>query len=263
MMENERFTQAVNRAAERERGLHGSVGTQNEKLVHAALKNYYAPFSDEQEVRVGNFIADALGEDGIYEIQTKNLYRLKKKLELFLEISRVNLVLPVIRECGNFYVDSISGEVIKGSPPRKYRSMTRIFEELYSIREFLANERLQIIIAELKCDKIIYIDGGEIPKKRRRYDKKPPFSIIPKELTGEVRLCGKRDYRQFLPENAPDEFTKKELSKLVGEAKSSLRCEVLRSVGILKTIGKVKNANLYSLNGENENDRISDGQRRV
>ena len=43
----DKFSRAVTAAMSRERGLHGSVGTQNEKLIHAALKAYYAEFSDD------------------------------------------------------------------------------------------------------------------------------------------------------------------------------------------------------------------------
>ncbi|MGN0682321.1 MAG: hypothetical protein ACI4JY_01480, partial [Oscillospiraceae bacterium] len=77
MAENKRFSEAVKAASlHNGTGLHGSVGTQNERLIHSALKNYYAPFSDEQEIKIGSYFADAVCEDGIFEIQTSGLYRL-------------------------------------------------------------------------------------------------------------------------------------------------------------------------------------------
>ena len=73
MINADKFNKAVEAAVAREKGLHGSVGTQNEKLIHAALKNYYAEFSDEQEIKIGDFYADAVCENGIFEIQTRQL----------------------------------------------------------------------------------------------------------------------------------------------------------------------------------------------
>ncbi len=101
----ERFSAALGAALSNDnKGFHGSVGTQNEKLIHAVLKNYYAPCSDEQEIRIGSFYADAVSEDGIFEIQTKALYRLRDKLRAFLEYSRVTVVHPVIGEYRSLFI---------------------------------------------------------------------------------------------------------------------------------------------------------------
>ena len=132
------------------RGMHGSVGTQNEKLIHAVLKNYYAPYSDDQEVRIGKFFADAVTEEGIFEIQTRHLYVLKEKLKAFTEASRVTIVHPMEVLTRNVYVDSDTGEVLEETPFRRMYRKLALFEELYSIRDFLSDSRLTIIIAKLK-----------------------------------------------------------------------------------------------------------------
>ena len=90
LTDKERFSQALSAALTRDRGLHGSVGTQNEKLIHAVLKNYYVPFSDSQEIRIGKYFADAVSDEGIFEIQTRKLYALRGKLADFTQALRAS-----------------------------------------------------------------------------------------------------------------------------------------------------------------------------
>ncbi len=248
---NERFLEAVKIASLRNgAGLHGSVGTQNERLVHSALKNYYAPYSDEQEIKIGSYFADAVCEDGIFEIQTRGLYRLKEKLAVFLERSRVTVVHPVIRRYRLVFINSESGEVTKETPFRNLRSELTIFKELYSIRGFLDHENLRIILAMLSLEKRVY-HKGELPpdissKSGRR---KCVIEKAPLELLDEVVLEIPRDYAIFLPEGLPEQFTKKQLCKAAGESHSSLRTEVLRTMGIIHKISKIKNEFVYTVDG--------------
>lgn len=247
MIDNDKFSAALSVALQRERGLHGSVGTQNEKILHAALKNYYAPFADEQEIKIGGYFADAVCEDGIFEIQTRQLYKLKDKLREFLKCSRVTVVYPAPSALGTLYLNEDSGELVKETPMRKINSLLKVFEELYSIREFLPDENLRIIIARLKIQKRVYFRGNEIPDlTKRNVKKKIRTEKMPLDFCEEIILENKTDYARFLPTSPlPDEFTKKEFAKAVGESASSLRLEVLRTAGIIEKIGKKGNSNLY------------------
>lgn len=248
MTDNDKFNAALGVALQRERGLHGSVGTQNEKTLHAVLKNYYAPFADEQEIKIGSFFADAVCEDGIFEIQTRNLYKLKDKLRLFLKDSRVTVVYPTPSALGTLYLSEDSGEIVKETPMRNMSSLLKVFEELYSIREFLNDENLRIIIARLKIQRRVYFHGNKIPDlTKRREKRKLHIEKLPLEFSEEIILDGKTDYARFFPDGAslPEEFTKKEFAKAVGESASSLRLEVLRTVGIIEKTGKKGNSNLY------------------
>ncbi len=249
MTDNEKFHEAIKTASLRNgAGLHGSVGTQNERLVHASLKNYYAPCSDEQEIRIGSFFADAVCEDGIFEIQTRGLHRLNEKLAVFLEYSRVTVVHPVIRRYRWVYINSESGEVTKETPFRSIRSDLGVFEELYSIRNFLDHENLRVILAMLSLEKRVYHVGSEPPdlsnKSRRR---KCVIEKAPLELLGETILEIPRDYAVFLPEDLPERFTKKQLCEAAGESRSSLRAEILRTMGIIRRISKIKNEFVYTV----------------
>lgn len=245
----QRFAAALDAAKVRERGIHGSVGTQNEKLIHAVLKNYYAPYSDEQEIKIGKFFADAVNENGIFEIQTGGLYRLKEKLRAFLDCSRVTVVHPVISEYKTLFISSDSGEIVKESSARRISSKLKIFKELYSIREFLTHENLTIILCFLKAEKRVYFNGETLPDLRRKNTRKKCDIIkFPLEISDETTLGTPRDYARFLPDGLPEEFTKKQLCAAAHESVSSLRTEVLRTVGLIEKVGKNKNEFVYRIN---------------
>ena len=64
-------------AAEQDMGCKG-IGTLGEKSLHLALKYYFAPDPETHERQVGGFVADAVTEAGIIEVQTRGLSRLKE-----------------------------------------------------------------------------------------------------------------------------------------------------------------------------------------
>ena len=247
----ERFSNALSAGMSRVRGMHGSVGTQNEKLIHAVLKNYYAPYSDDQEVRIGKFFADAVTEEGIFEIQTRHLYVLKEKLEAFTEASRVTIVHPMEVLTRNVYVDSDTGEVLEETPFRRMYRKLALFEELYSIRDFLSDSRLTIIVAKLKTERRIAYPGGQKPDMRSRsVRKKAQITRIPLELVEELSIPLPGGLRVFLPEGLPEQFTKADFCKIAKESSASLRLEVLRAAGIIVQVGNQGRRYLYSLNKE-------------
>jgi len=244
----DRFSHALSSAMTRLRGLHGSVGTQNEKLIHAVLKNYYAPYSDEQEIKIGRYFADAVSEDGIFEIQTRSLYRLREKLSDFTAAARVTIVYPVEYETRTVYLNSDTGEIAKETPFRKADPKVKIFDELYSLRGFLDNERVRIILAYLKVEKRVYFHGNTLPDLRnRRTRQKLAIEKIPLKLLKETVLDTTEDYRVYLPDGLPEVFTKKEFAKLTKEGAGSLRLEVLRSAGVIKQVGTQGRSYLYSV----------------
>ncbi len=242
-----RFSDALSAAMIRERGMHGSVGTQNEKLIHATLKNFYVPCEDEQEIKIGKFFADAVGEDSLYEIQTRSLYSLKEKLKVFTDVAQVTVVHPVEAESRTVYISSDTGEVIKETPFRRINTNMKVFKELYSLRDHLTNENLTIILAKLKIEKRVFFSGDTLPDIRLRHIKKKlRIEKVPLELKEEIRLGNTDDYISLLPKGLPESYTKKEFAKCAKESANSLRLEVLRTMGIVKQISKQGNSYIYT-----------------
>ncbi len=250
-----RFSDALSAAMIREKGVHGSVGTQNEQLIHSTLKNYYAPYCDDQEIKIGKFFADAVNEDGIFEIQTRSLHKLREKLKTFLDCSHVTVVHPVIREYRTLYIREQSGEVVKETPPRKIKTLLKVFKELYSIRDFLLHENLTVILCGLRVEKRAYFSGETPPDmSSRSARKKCVIENIPLELLCETVLEKPLDYEVFLTPDLRGKladmsngFTKKDLCKAANESASSLRLEVLRTVGLIEKTGKNGREFVYKL----------------
>ncbi len=248
-----RFSQALSAAMTRVRGMHGSVGTQNEKLIHAALKNYYAPYSDDQEIRIGKFYADAVTEDGIFEIQTRKLSALKEKLAAFTQAAHVTIVHPVEVRTRTVYINRDTGEVISESRFRAVNQRQKLYQELYSIREFLRDSRITLIIARLCTEKRVAGSGEQKPDMRNRYSrKKLDIAKIPLELVREDIVPLPEGLRFLMPEGLPQEFTKKEFCKIAKEPESSLRLEVLRAAGLITQTGKRGRCYLYTAVGGKE-----------
>lgn len=244
----DRFSHALSTAMTRIRGMHGSVGTQNEKLIHATLKSYYAPYSDEQEIKIGNYFADAVSEDGIFEIQTRCLYRLREKLKCFTAAARVTVVHPVECEQRTVYISADTGEIVKETPFRRSEPKAKVFEELYSIRDYLSNPRVRIILARLKVEKRVYFSGDKLPDLRNRQVKKRlHIEKIPLKLLEEVFLGSKEDYMRYLPKGLPESFTKKDFIKAAKDGTTSLRLEVLRAAGVLIQTGNQGKSFIYTL----------------
>lgn len=247
-----RFSAAVDAAAARIQGLHGSIGTHNEKLIHAALKNYYAPFADEQEIKIGKYFADAVNENGIYEIQTRRLNALNEKLSAFTQASQVTIVHPVEVRTRNIYINR-DGEIISEAPFRNVNKRQLLYRELYSMRKQLRNERITIILAKLVTEKRIAGSGNTKPNMNSRSArKKLDISKIPLELKEETIIPLPDGLRIFLPDNLPEQFTKKQFCEAAGEPYSSLRLEVLRAAGIITQNGKQGRCNIYSVSVRKE-----------
>ena len=145
MIDTERFLQARKEALGRVGGA-GGIGTLSEKALHAALKSYYEPDFESREVKVGGFVADIVGENGIIEIQTRGFDRLGRKLGVFLEAARVTVVYPVVPKRGLCWVDPETGEIFEKRKSPKKGAAYDVFPELYKIKNQLMHPNFRLCI---------------------------------------------------------------------------------------------------------------------
>lgn len=248
--DRDRFSMALNVAMSRERGLHGSVGTQNEQLIHAVLKNYYVPDQESQEIRIGKYFADAVSDRGIFEIQTRKLYALREKLTEFTRAAHVNVVHPVEASTRTVYINGDTGEVIEESRFRAVNQRLRLYEELYSMRDHLSNDRVTVIIAKLQTEKRVICPGGKKPDIRsRRSRKKCTILKVPLELKEEITIALPEGLKIWIPDGLPERFTKKDFCAAAKEPYSSLRLEVIRAAGLIEKVDMQGRYYVYSLCG--------------
>jgi len=148
-----------------------TIGTLSEKPIHAALKAYFSEDFD-REAKIGGFYADAIGENGIFEIQTADWGKLNRKLAVFLDVCHVTLVYPFIK--------------------RKKLSFSKLFDELYRIRGFLTDKNLTVCAAVIQLDDCGGFSLTEEIYLRNREDYRV---FLPKRIpkppdTFTKRMCG-------------------------------------------------------------------------
>ena len=200
MIDTERFLQARKEALGRVGGA-GGIGTLSEKALHAALKSYYEPDFESREVKVGGFVADIVGENGIIEIQTRGFDRLSRKLDVFLEAARVTVVYPVVPKRGLCWVDPETGEIFEKRKSPKKGAAYDVFPELYKIKNQLMHPNFRLCIPLLEVTDYKYLDGYGKQKKLRA----TRGERIPEALLGEVICESRWDYLNLLPGAVYDE----------------------------------------------------------
>lgn len=250
-MDCERFNWACRTVAEQIRE-RCSIGTLCEKSLHAALKLYFEPHCDCQEVAIGDFVADIVGESGIVEIQTRNLARMKKKLSQFLDAAPVTVVHPVTVNKNVICIDEKTGAVTSKRKSPKHESVYTALEELWGIKEFLKNERLTVCLLLVDVEEI-RLYGGEIPKHggKKQKSRKGYFKSdrLPTVLHDEIYIRGMEDYRMFIPEDLPKQFTVKTFAEKaeIPNYVAGWGLHLLSDIGVLERVGKQGRAYLYEV----------------
>lgn len=237
-----RFEEASDLVSSKAKGIQG-IGSYQEKSVHAVLKHYFSLEEECQEVKIGQYVADVLKDGEIFEIQSKSFYVMKDKLTAFLKEYDVTIVHPVLLEKTVRWIDPETGEVNEAKKSPRKGSIYSVLQELYSIKEFLKKKNLHVLLVFLEVEEYRLLDGyGKDRKKRATKTDK-----VPTKYVGEFLLDHKRDYKKFLPEETPKQFTTKdikELSKCTTE-EAGILCHLLSFLGVVKEIGKQGRYKLY------------------
>lgn len=222
------------------------IGTLGEKTLHAVLKEFYEPDADSQEVKIGSYVADIVGENGIIEIQTRQLYKLVPKLSCFLQAADVTVVYPVARVKYLSWLDEETGELSKPRKSPKSPDEFSVFRELYSLRKFINHPHFHFVVCFLEVLEIKSLNGWSKDKKRGAVR----FDRIPQKLLGEFCLYSREDYRQFVPVRVEKDFTSAEFALAIGKSRETARelLYVLEAAELVLRTGKKGNNILYSVN---------------
>ncbi|MFV0343876.1 MAG: hypothetical protein ACK5JH_13470 [Anaerocolumna sp.] len=237
------FKQAIDKVIDHEK-IENGIGTLGEKTVHAVLKNYLSPDSDHHEKKINNYYADIYNKDGIIEIQTGNFNKLRKKLSVFLEMTKVTICYPIPATKYLRWVNLETGEI---SPPRKSPKKGTpymIFPELYKIKDYLSHPNLCILIILIDLEEYKLLDGWSQDKKKGS----TKSDRIPLSISNEIYIRNISDYEKLIPNTLPSTFTSKEYKKESGLYKShaNTALNVLYSVGALQRVGKEGRFYVYS-----------------
>jgi len=219
------------------------IGTLKERSLHAVLKRYIQPDEGRHEVRVGRYVADIFDDNGITEIQTRQFYKMSKKLEFFLAEYRVTVVYPVSRTKWISWMDPETGETGKKRKSPKTGKKYEVFRELYAIKPLLTQPNLTVKVIMVDVEEYRLQDGWGRDGKRGSHR----MERIPVALGEEYAITCRQDYRSFVPETLPEQFTVSEFAKAatVSPAVAQKGLNVLKHMEAVEVCGKKGRAYLY------------------
>ncbi len=226
------------------------IGTLSEKSIHSEIKNYLEPRKEYQEVKVGNYIADIKRDNEIFEVQTQQFKNLISKLNYYiLNKYDVTVAYPLVHEKYINWVDTESTEVVERRKSSYKKYIQDIFKELYWIKDYIVNKQIKLMIISLEVNDYRYLDGyGQNSKyKATKIDK------IPTKILNEITIESIDDFKIFLPNTLPKEFTSKDFQKCTKSRSKYLGSglKMLRELGIIQVIDKKGNAFIYKITEEN------------
>ena len=222
------FAAAI-QAAGADAGCRG-IGTLGEKSLHLALKYYFAPDSETHEQPVGGFVADAVTEDGVIEVQTRSLYRLRPKLRAFLPHCPVTVVYPVAAETQLCAV-SATGELLGQRKSPKHESVWHAMPEIARLHEFLCSSGFRVCVVSLNLMQY-YRQAGR--SRREKLDRAPV------SLNALWYLAGAEDYLALLPRDCPAELTASSFAEIAGIPRrcASAYLRILRKLSAAEASGR-------------------------
>lgn len=224
------------------------IGTLNEKPLHATLKNWYARPDDRFEVRVDGFFIDIVRprpdqDDLLIEIQTKNLFAMKRKLTRLVETHPVRLVHPIGQEKWIVRLDE-DGEVVGRRRSPKHGGPEMVFAELVSFPNLMQHPNFTLEVLLIREEEVRVRDES-VNWRRRGW------------ATNERRLLEVVESRVFeqpadllalLPLSLADPFTPVQLTRALDRpawlARKMTYC--LREMGVLAHVGKRGRSNLFT-----------------
>lgn len=243
-MNVERFDLALRNTLDTER-LKNGIGTYSEGTLHAVLKKYFEPSSERHELNVGRYVADIVGQDGIIEIQTKQLFRMKNKIKAFLEVSDVTVVYPVSSVRYVSWVDSLTGEVLNRRKSPRKGNLYEAMVELYALREFLSDPGFHFTVVMLETEELKDFKVNKYGKKTsvRRIDR------IPLKFLSEEKFFCKEDYYRLIPEGIDDNFTSADFAKSANISRSLAQyvLNLFNVIGVVKRVDRNKSGYIYSV----------------
>ena len=212
--------------------------------MHAFLKNYIDNNTNNHEVKIGSYHVDILNEKGIFEIQTKQLFRLRSKLKFLLPEHAVTIVLPLIKTKTIYWMDTDRSEVSKGRKSPKKCTWYDVFSELYSIKDLLDDDNLNIMLVLLDVDEYRLLNGWSHDKKKGStcHDR------IVSKVHESMLIAAKDDYCKLIPDSLPEDFSSKVFAKAANTNIKNARMtlNILLHLGVVTQVSKKGNLLIYN-----------------
>jgi hypothetical protein len=220
-----------------------AIGSLNESPLHASLKRLLAPPGSSFEVKLGGYVIDAVADDLLIEVQTRNFGAMRTKLAALLPEHRVRLILPVAqrRWLVKHHAD--------GSVQRRRSPLSggpqNLFAELVYGPELFAHPHLEIELVLIEEEEHRRHEPGKAWRRRG-------WVVHDRSL---VSVLGRHHYRHppdllsLLPGGLPEPFGTADVADLGGWSRrlAQQAAYCLVALQLAERVGKQGNAHLYRL----------------
>ena len=220
-----------------------TIGTYQEKSLHAALKDWYATPGDRAEQPVDGYVVDLVRGEELIEIQTRNFSAIKRKLATLLQNHAVRLVHPIPTLKWIVRLDRDGATVLSRRRSPKRGTLLDVFDELVSIPHLIPHPRFALEVLLVEVEETRCQDGRGSWRRRG-------WSIHDQVLVGvesQHRFHGPADFAALLPSSLPTPFTSSDLATGLklrrGQGQKIAYC--LRHIGAIEMVGKQGNAYQY------------------
>ena len=224
----------------------GGFSTYRENALHASLKEHYAGPEARFEVEVEGFVADAVRDGVLIEIQTANFGAMRKKLGVLLPHHPVRLVHPVAVERYLLREDVTGARLSRRRSPKKGR-WEDVYLELVAFPELMREPNFTLVVALVHEEEVRMVDG--VKRRRGRDWRKVERRLL--EVVGERTFAEVGDLQRALPPDLPSPFTTADLAS-AGQLPRWLAQKMaycLRRMHAIVAVGKQGNAIEYELTG--------------
>lgn len=239
-----RFAEAISRV-EADR-LREGIGTLGEKTLHAVLKYFYQPDPAFHEQKIGSYFADIAKDGQIIEIQTRQLFRLQKKITAFLQQGyAVTVVHPVPRNRWLYWIDGDGNLSSRRKSPKTGHPHTAA-PELAGLDSLVGTPGLTFTVLLLDVEDFRNLDGWSRDKKKGS----TRFERMPISYGEEIRLCAPEDFRRILPAGLSSPFTAAEFNRKGGYPSRGgyYALKLFEKLGLVRRVGTRGKAFLYEMN---------------
>lgn len=219
------------------------IGLKNESSLHSDIKNWYLQPNDRLESKVDGYVVDIVRDGLLIEIQTKHLYAISRKIKKLAASHKIKLVHPIAAEKWITKLSYPEEQVVSRRKSPKKGKLLDVFNELMRVPELINEENVTLEVIMIKLEELWCPDGAGSWRRSG-------MSIRDKvmlEVVDTVTFTGKTDFYRFIPGSLAEPFTNKSFAEAHGikAPKASKITYTLRRMGIIKEVGRLKNAILY------------------
>lgn len=221
-----------------------TIGSLNEKPLHAALKEWYRDDGDCVEAPVEGFVVDLVRGGLLIEIQTRGFAAMRKKLDTLLDTHAIQLVHPVAETKWIVKLDDQGDEVSRRRSPKR-GIPADVCGELVSFPSLLSHPNFTLEVTMVEEEEVLRPEpkrgwrrGGFVIEERRLVD-----------VLDSVELSSPGDLLELLPNGLPRPFTTADLAEGLGRSRHLARevAYCLRVSGAVEVVGRDRRGILYEL----------------